>query len=204
MTLLGGFAALLMGTALPSQQAVLAPEPLPATSATAYAEDDLAGFETLSDEELAGHRGGFTWQGVDISLGAEIRTYLDGQLVLQSNVSWTQAGAQTQQFVSGALTAADATQLQAGILTSGGINMHVGDANVFLANQGQTAFFHRTDGAIQNILVNTASNVQALQEVDAVLDLGNFGQFQIDLQTSHLGHSLGELMGQATLVGLDD
>ena len=204
MTLWTAFAALMIGTTLPPAQAAPAPEPLPAASAPAYADDNLTGFETLSDEELAGHRGGFTWQGIEVNLGAEILTYLDGQLVLQTNVSWTQAGAQTQQWVAGALTAADATQLQAGILTSGGISMNVGDANVFLANQGQTAFLHRTDGTIQNILVNTASNVQAFQEVDAVLDLGNFGQFQSDLMTTRLGASLGELVGHATLVGLGD
>lgn len=197
MSLWGAFAALLIET-----QAVQAPEPPIEPLAPARADDDLAGFETLSDEALASHRGGFTWQGVQVSLGAEIRTYLDGQLVLQTNVSWTQAGAQTQQFVSGALTPADATQLQAGILTSGGISMNVGEANVFLANQGQTAFLHRTDGAIQNILVNTASNVQAFQEVDAVLELGNFGQFQDALMSARLGNTLGEMMGQATLGGL--
>jgi hypothetical protein len=197
-------AALLMGNALPPGQAVPALKPPTATSAPVLADQDIAGFERLSDEELASNRGGFSWEGIQVNLGAEIRTYLDGQLVLQTNVSWTDAGAQTQQVVSGALSAADAAQLQAGILTSGGISMHVGDANVYLANQGQTAFVHRTDGTIQNILVNTASNVHAVQEVDAALDLGNFTQFQSDVITSRLGITIGDLVGQATVTGLQN
>ena len=205
MTLLEvALVTLVMGTALPPGQAVPASDRLPAASAPALADMEMVGFEALSDAELAGLRGGFTWQGVQVGLGAEIRTYLDGNLVLQTNVSWTAAGAQTQQSVSGALTAADAAQLQAGILTSGAISMQIGNSSVFLANQGQTAFVHRTDGAIQNIIVNTASNVTALQEVDAVLNLGNFTQFQSGLLATHLGRTLGDIVGQAMIIDAGD
>jgi hypothetical protein len=107
-------------------------------------------------------------------------------------------------LVSGALTAVDAAQLQAGILASGGITMRVGNESVFLANQGQTAILHRTEGAIQNVLINRASNVQARQEIDAVLDLGNFGAFQQDVVNSRLGNSLGEMVGQLTIGNLNN
>ena len=160
--------------------------------------------EVVSDEELAKLRGGFRWQGVEIGLGAEVRTYLNGELVLQTNINWTAGGAQTTQLVSGALTPADAAQLQAGILTSGGITMRVGDETVFLANQGQTAILHRTDGAIQNVLINRASNIEARQEVDAVLDLQNFGGFQQDIINTRIGNSLGEMVGQMTIGSLNN
>jgi hypothetical protein len=160
--------------------------------------------ELVSDDELAEMRGGFSWQGVQIGLGAEIRTYLSGQLVLQTNISWTAAGAQTVQQVSGALTAADAAQLQAGVLTSGGISMRVGQESVFLANQGQTAILHRTEGTFQNVLVNRASNIDARQEIDAVLNLDNFGGFQQDILNTRLGMSVGEMVSQLTIGSLNN
>lgn len=160
--------------------------------------------EPVSDEELAELRGGFSWQGVEIGLGAEIRTFLNGELVLQTTISWTAAGAETHQMVSGSLAPADAAQLQAGILTSGGITMRVGDETVFLANQGQTALLHRTDGGIQNILVNRASNIEARQEVDAVLDLGNFGAFQQDILSERLGSSIGDMIAETTIGSLNN
>jgi hypothetical protein len=163
----------------------------------ASAATDLIAFGQVSDKELARYRGGFVWKGVQVSLGAEIRTFLNGQLVLQTNVTWTPNGAQTSQFVSGALTPVDAAQLQAGILSTGGISMKVGDQSVFLANGGQTVFAQATDGRIQNILINRADNITAKQEIDATLGLQNFGQFQQQNLQSHIGTSAGDMVGQA-------
>lgn len=165
-------------------------------------QDELAGLETLSDAELAEQRGGFNWEGVDVQLGAEIRTYLNGELALQTNISWTPEGAQTSQWVSAILTPAAAAQLQAGILTSGGITMRVGDESVFLANDGQTAILHRTEGVLQNVLINRASNITGRQEVDAALDLGNFGQFQDRLTDLRIGQAVGDAVGLATIGSL--
>jgi hypothetical protein len=159
--------------------------------------------ELVSDEELAQLRGGFSWAGVEIGLGAEIRTYLNGELVLQTNINWTATGAETSQLVSGSLTLADAAQLQAGILTSGGITMRVGGESVFLANQGQTAIIHRTDGAIQNVLINQASNIEARQEIDAALNLDNFGAFQQQILSERLGSSIGDMIAQTTINSLN-
>lgn len=193
------------GTAIAVQAAPLAAMPSSPSGGPPIArQDGLAGLEPLADEELAAQRGGFAWQGVEIALGAEIRTYLNGELVLQTNVSWGPAGANTTQLVSGALAPPAAEQLQAGILTGGGITMRVGDESVFLANQGQTAIMHRTDGAIQNVLVNRASNVEARQEIDAVLDLGNFGAFQQQILAERLGSSLGDLIAQTTIGALNN
>jgi hypothetical protein len=159
--------------------------------------NDLIAFGQVSDKELARYRGGFVWKGVQVSLGAEIRTFLNGELVLQTNVTWTPTGAQTTRFVSGALTPVDAAQLQAGILSTGGISMKVGDQSVFLANGGQTVFAQATDGKIQNILINRADNITASQQIDATLGLQNFGQFQQQNLQSHIGTSAGDMVGQA-------
>ncbi|QPQ55862.1 hypothetical protein IC614_04560 [Allosphingosinicella flava] len=160
--------------------------------------------EMVDDEELAEQRGGFVFAGMDINLGAQIRTYLDGELVLQTTVNWGATGTSNTEVMSGALTPADAAQLQAGILSTGGITMRVGDNTVYLANQGQTALMHRTDGGLQNVLINTASGVNFTQEVDANLDLGGFQQFSAGLVSERLSDSIGASIASATLNSLNN
>lgn len=164
--------------------------------------DPIAALERVSDEELAEQRGGFAFNGMEISLGAEIRTFFGDQLVLQTNVSWTPEGATTTQIVSGALTPADATMLQAGLLSSGGITMRVGDDAVYLANDGATALIHRTENGLQNVLINTASNVDIRQEVDATLGLQGYEGFRTEMIGSRVGEGLGAMIGDATIAGL--
>jgi hypothetical protein len=168
------------------------------------ASDELADLEVVSDSELAQQRGGFALAGMEVSLGAEIRTFLDNQLVLQTNVSWTSTGAVTTQAVSGALTEAGAAQLQAGILNSGGITMRVGDEAVFLANGGQTAIMHRTESGLQNVIVNTANEVAIRQEVDAVLDLGGMGDFEAGMMADRVSAALADMSVGAMIGGLHD
>lgn len=173
-----------------------------AANAPVQGDEIFSTLETVGDEELAEQRGGFVVNGLDITLGAQIRTYLDGQLVLQTTVNWGATGSSQTQVMSGALSQADAQQLQAGILSTGGITMRVGDNVVYLANQGQTALMHRTDGGLQNVLINTASNVKFTQEVDAHLDLGGYQEFSAGLTTQRLSESIGASIANATLTSL--
>jgi hypothetical protein len=158
---------------------------------------DVNGREIVPDDELSKNRAGFQWSGVEISLGAEMRTYINGQLALQTNVSWTPEGVQTTQYVSGALTPADAAHLQSGILSGSGITMRVGDQSVFLANQGQTVLMQRTENGLQNVLVNRASNIEIKQQVDAVVGLENFGQFQRSILSQRIGGAISDMISQA-------
>jgi hypothetical protein len=96
------------------------------------------------------------------------------------------------QTVSGGLTLADADALRNNVLSNGAIRMNVGNNEVFLANEGQTAVIHGSDGALQNILINTASNITASQEVTATLDLGGYDGFAATLAADQLGRSLGD------------
>lgn len=160
--------------------------------------------EPVGDEELAEQRGGFVVNGLDIRLGAQIRTFLDGELVLQTTVNWGETGTSHTELMSGALTPADASHLQAGILSAGGITMKVGDSTVYLANNNQTALLHRTDGGLQNVLINTASNIKITQEVDATLDLGGYENFAAGLNSQRLTDSIGASIAASTLNSINN
>lgn len=159
---------------------------------------DFASLERVSDDELAEQRGGFSWGGLTIRFGAEIRTWLGDELVLHTTVNWTEEGAVTSQTASGVLTPVDAAALQNGILSSGNITIKVGDAKVFLANEGGTAILHQTDGSIRNVLINTATGVTARQQIDATLDLGGYDGFRDDLMRMHSAGQLGDMVSQST------
>lgn len=178
----------------------LAP-PLPARGED-IRELDLARIEPVADEELADQRGGFSWGGMEINLGADLRTYLDGELALQTLVSWDASGSTTSQFVSGALTPADAAQLRAGMLSTGAITMRVGDADIFLANDGQTALLHRVDGPVQNILLNTASNTALRQEIDVQLGLAGYEGFRSDVIDARIIGQLHSMIADTTIGAL--
>lgn len=157
--------------------------------------------ERVSDAELAGQRGGFVYQGLDIKFGAEIRSFLGDEMVIQTNFTWNDAVSEVHRTVSTDLTPATLAQLQTGILNGTGLNLEAANGNVFLANQGQTAFIQRTDGALQNIVVNTANNVAVRQEVDAHLSIGNFGSFRANALNERILSSLSAMAGTA-LVGV--
>jgi hypothetical protein len=78
------------------------------------------------------------------------------------------------------------------VLSNGAIRMNVGDSQVFLANEGRTAIIHGNEGALQNILINTASNITATQDVTATLDLQGYEGFAATVTADQLGRSLGD------------
>ncbi|WP_447931664.1 hypothetical protein [Sphingopyxis fribergensis] len=161
----------------------------------------LAEAPRVPDEILAIQRGGFAFQGMTISFGADIRSFVNDELALRTIVSWTPEGQTIERFVSPSLTAVSAAQVQGGILTSGGITMRIGDEPVFLANNGQTALVQSTD-AIQNVLINTASNVSLNQQVDAVLDLSGYEGFRDALASTRISDAIGSVMGAQTVGAL--
>lgn len=177
----------------------LAPAPLAAQEVTFG--DPLATAVPMTEEELARARGGFEIAGLIISLGADLRTYLNGELALQTLLTWGDGGVESQQFVSAALTQATADQLRAGMFSEGGLRLQLGDQQVFFANQGQTALIHNVDGGIQNMLLNTASNTAVRQEVDLTLNLSGYDNFRESIGAGMLPQGMaGEIDAALTAV----
>lgn len=155
-------------------------------------ELDLSALEALDESLLAEQRGGFTMNGMTVSLGAEFRTFLEGELVLRTTVSWRPEGMTRDEWASAAISQATAEQLRDGVLSGSGITMRVGDQSVYLANDSRTALVHRTDGGLQNMVINTASNTNIRQEADITLDVAGYSAF---------GTAIGDAM---RLAGMND
>ncbi len=169
-------------------------------NAEAPADEDLA--TIVSEEDLGELRGGFTVMGMGITFGADIRTYVDGELMLETVLNWSADGADTVQTAAPGLTSVDVTALENGILSNGSIQMKVGEAPVFLLNDGQTAISHDTTSGVQNTLINTATGLNAVQEVEASLSLSGYESFNADLMADRLGSALDSLVGQAGIGAL--
>lgn len=117
--------------------------------------DKLDGGKTgqVSNAELSGLRGGFfTAGGVQFDFGASIRTMVNGQLALQTNLTWTPQGPDLSS-ISG-LGQQIADQVQASLAKAG-----IGSAN--------------TSNASVNAAANTPSNVNSL--VNAAGNAGSDG-----------------------------
>jgi hypothetical protein len=172
-----------------------------ALSAPAFAQDAGWGddIEVMADEELDDLRGGFTVGGININFGATVTTILNGVPVLTTNITVTDAGRIVDQ------TMADVGQTLEEIGEEGrealGLD-GLGDdaAGIIIDDEdGVTALVHNvTEGALQNIIVNTATGRDIAQDIDITLDLPGFDFIQGELTMERFGFRLqDDMMGVA-------
>jgi hypothetical protein len=161
--------------------------------------DDVA---IVPDDDLDEQRGGFVWNGVQVSLGANIKTYLNGELALQTTLNWNADGYVATQYVSGALTPLALANIQPGVRLPNNVPNLIANGSAFLANEGQTLIIQRTDGSLTNMLINTANNISAQQQIDATIDLSGMQAFQSNLASDMFANALGDSLGAATSFAL--
>ncbi len=150
--------------------------------------------ELMSLDEMDAVRGGIlTPWGQEIGFGAVVRTYVDGDLALQSQLTWTkdgpvqtyEAGAPTQNLAAAA--AAFGLQIDAdaqGVLSPG--------------ENGATVVLHNlTDGRIAGLILNNADNRDIRQSTEVSLNIPNLAAMQKDLAGQAINAQLQSALGQA-------
>jgi len=156
--------------------------------------------EPIADSELADIRGGFELEGVNITLGAQLNTYIDGQLVLSTSLNWTSAGTNSVTVASTTLSSSAQAMLSSAILAGGRLSAVPAGTEVYFANGGQTALYQNVQNGVQNVLLNTAPGVNAIQTVDATIGLSGYDAFGRGNLMSSLGQNLGNAVATATLL----
>ena len=189
----GGTAAAHADVGISDETAARADAPMSATATAGL----LSHMKALSDSEMAEARGGFNWGGMSISFGADVQTYLDGQLALRTLVSWSASGATTQTIVGTQLSPADMASATGG---GGGIAIPqmLSGSQVYFANAGRTALVQNTNGALQNVLVNAMANLNAVQQTIATVTLSNYTAFAAALRNGALNMGLGREIANFT------
>jgi hypothetical protein len=168
-------------------------ELLSGTSLTGSPADPFGAVDIIGMDELDNLRGGFEIGGLQISIGANIRTLIDGIQVLESmvNLIGTDITAGGQSSTSTVQNSVEFPGLQ--IVDTGGLDAlrdQIPDqvdlgafngANGVILNdsKGFTAALHQINRSqIISALVNTANGRLLRQEVDVIVDIANFRQFQ--------------------------
>lgn len=141
----------------------------------------------LDDQALAGERGGIlTAGGLDIGFAATVHTYVDGQLALESKLTWTATGAVVERSTGPAV--AGVTVQSAGPATG---------APIILAG-GATTILHDLSGSrIASLVVNTANNRAIRQDTDIVLNLPQLPQLQQQMAQDRIASELQSSLAAA-------
>ena len=151
--------------------------------------------ELMADEELGAYRGGIAIApGLDVNFGVEVTTYVNGAPALTTTLTWNESGqfvAQTMGDIGQQIDELTPEQRAAlgleGLAGAGGVV--ISDAD------GVTALAHNvTDGALQNIIVNTATGRDLRQEVDVTLELPGFEAVQDSFNLERFGFRLSDDM----------
>lgn len=159
----------------------------------------------IPDDELSELRGGYLVAGgVIFHFGAVVRTYVDGQLALESRLTWTETGpvaGQTLGNLPGAVDLGGALDeaLAAGLDISalqGGQGILLSDAN------GATALVQNIQGGVQNLIINNADGRDLRQEVEINLTLPNLETLQRGYAVDRLGSAISQDINRALLSSL--
>jgi hypothetical protein len=144
--------------------------------------------EVVDDTVLSDQRGGFDLAGMNITFGAQLSTYLDGQLALQTTLQWGNTATSVTTGGSAADSAKAMTAL-AGVsfVASPGDSVSIG-------NGGQTVLLQRTDGGLQNIVLNSANGVAVRQNIDATLAIKGFSPFQEGAVNGQMTSQIASMM----------
>jgi hypothetical protein len=147
--------------------------------------------QTLSDAELESIRGGYIGiNGMSFSLGAVMKSYVDGSVALESTMTMDATGlATTQQLGPAAqpLTAQAAASIALPVVPG---------AAIVPGDGGVTAFLHTLGSdQITNMVVNTASGRLIQQTTDVTVTIPNLTALQQQLALAGFATRLHDMVG---------
>lgn len=136
-----------------------------------------AGPARLSDAELARQRGGFmTPLGLDIGFGATVKTFVDGQLALETRLTWTDRGPLTE---------------RSGALAQGAAASDAGWTATLAGRGGETRILQDlSNGRIASVVTNTANDRDIRQETEITLTLPQLPALQQQFAAARTALSL--------------
>lgn len=144
--------------------------------------------------ELDNQRGGFlTPTGLEVSFGAVVSTYVDGNLALQTQFTLTDQGLEqtTTAGLPGNVTDA---------ATGAGINLGgLGGEGVYVpGDNGGTVVLHGLDAShLTGMILNTADNRDIRQQVDMTVGIEALDQLQSQIVGQQMDLRLNDAIGRA-------
>lgn len=149
--------------------------------------------EVMTDEELSQARGGILIAGdIAFEFGAVVKTYEDGALSLETQVTWTPTGPLIQQLAGTGVTP----------LSDPDLKVLAGMGDAFRTAAGATVIQNVSQGQVLNLLMNTTSGHQFRQDTAITLVLPGFASTQAAISRQVLGLRLGEEVRGASFLGL--
>lgn len=156
--------------------------------------DPLGSLTPMSDLELGEERGGLKTPYGEIDFGAVVRTFVDGQIALETELDWTEAGAVQSQALGILQNELD----QKGLALTASLEGANPSVIIGGANGGSTTILHEvTNEQIANVVINSASNREIRLETNITLVMPDLTLLQDDLAAQQLQIGLHDAIGQA-------
>jgi len=167
------------------------------------------GLLVIERNELAAMRGRFiTAAGLVLDLRANVRTFVNETLVLETQVTLTESSVSVKQIAppdrltSGiaGVTFVMGNDSGTGIVESTPASIDLsglaGATDIVLNDEGGfTAALHKiSSDQILNVIINTGENRVVKQQMDMFVTIKNFAQFQQDVHAAVLGRRLADAL----------
>ena len=155
----------------------------PAHSQAAEPGGDWESVEAADADTLADLRGGvMRVNGIAFDFAAIMKTFIGGELVMQTVLTWTPTGKEVQQTTYGDLAPGQIVNIQS-MFAGADFQGLTAQPGIYLAGSGQTVVLQQVNEAgMQNILLNTADGLTIRQDTALTLTLPDMAQAQMQLQ----------------------
>lgn len=159
----------------------------------------------ISNADLDELRGGFiTANGITFGFGAVARTYIGGELALESRLTWSGTGALSERRFGNVPGAVDlATALDAA--RAGGLDLDgfSGAEGLLLSDaNGSTALIQTLQGGMRNLIINNADSRDLRQELEVTLTIPDLDAMQSSYGVERLGSQISQDINASLLSSL--